>query len=188
MLTVQTIECKSVCELMQSNPKLELIDVRTPAEYGTVHARGARLIPLDQLDPTAVRLGRNGDLAAPLYVICKSGSRSAKACEALMGAGFTNVYSVAGGTDAWTAAGLPVEQLGRKVLPLDRQIQMAAGLICLAGAVLGHFVNPYFFLVCAFVGLGLTMAGLTGFCPMAMVMAKMPWNQGSGNCAGSCAK
>lgn len=45
----------------------------------------------------------------PLYVICKAGGRSRSACELLTSAGMTNIINVDGGTDAWIAAGLPVE-------------------------------------------------------------------------------
>ena len=91
-----------------------------------------------------------------------------------------------GGTDAWVNAGLPIARGTRNVLPLDRQIQMTAGLIILTGAILGTWVNPWGYALSAFVGMGLTMAGLTGFCPMAILMAKMPWNKGTHCATGSC--
>ena len=59
----------------------DLIDVRTPAEYAEVHAEGAKLFPLDVLDPKAVMSDRNGSSREPLFVICKTGGRSAKAVE-----------------------------------------------------------------------------------------------------------
>jgi hypothetical protein len=47
----------------------------------------------------------------------------------------------------------------------------------LAGTVLGVAVSPWFFVVPAFFGAGLTFAGLTGFCGLARVLMKMPWNR-----------
>jgi rhodanese-related sulfurtransferase len=185
-MAVKTIDVAELAALMRSDAGIELIDVRTPAEYETVHAVGARLSPLDRLDAAQVMATRNGKADSTLYVICKAGGRSAKACELFMEKGYQNVVSVTGGTDAWVAAGLPAEKGGRNVLPLDRQIQMTAGLICLTGVTLGAFVNPWWYLLCAMVACGLTMAGLTGFCPMAIVMARMPWNQGKTNSAASC--
>lgn len=182
MATVQTIQPTTLAAMMQQNPTIELLDVRTPAEYETRHATGARLEPLDRLNPAAVMTSRGSRASEPLYVICKSGGRAGKACEAFMAAGFANVISVAGGTEAWASAGLPTESTGRKTLPLDRQMQMTAGLMCLTGVILGFAVSPWFYLLCAMVGVGLTVAGLTGFCGMAVLLARMPWNQ-AGNCA-----
>jgi rhodanese-related sulfurtransferase len=177
MATVQTIQPTTLAAMMRQNPAIELLDVRTPAEYETRHALSARLEPLDRLNPAEVMASRGARSSEPLYLICKSGGRAGKACEAFMAAGFTNVISVAGGTEAWAGAGLPTESTGRKTLPLDRQIQLIAGMICLTGAILGVAVSPWFYLLCAMVGAGLTLAGLTGFCGMAVLLARMPWNQ-----------
>lgn len=80
-----------------------VLDVRTPEEYDEGHVPGAVLIPLAEL---AVRLAEvpAGD---PLYVICRSGARSAQAVEMLRGGG-TDSVNVAGGTLAWIEAGRPV--------------------------------------------------------------------------------
>lgn len=182
-MPVRTLDVAAVAKLVQAE-EAELIDVRTPAEFESLHAKGARLFPLDRLDPKAIMAART-TMHKPLYIICKSGGRSAKACEKFISAGFDNVVSVAGGTEAWAAAGLPTETTGRRVLPLDRQMQMAAGLICLMGAALGFFVSPWFYLLCAMVGVGLTTAGLTGFCAMMILLSRMPWNRGA-SCGSSC--
>jgi hypothetical protein len=84
---------------------------------------------------------------------------------------------VSGGTAAWAAAGLPVNQTERRVLPLNRQMQLVAGTMALGGAVLAVTVNPAWVFLSGFVGFGLMLAGATNFCPMAIVLAKMPWNQ-----------
>ena len=62
-------------------------------------------------------------------------------------------------------AGLPVVR-GKKMLPLDRQVQITAGTMALAGFALGEFVNSNWFLLAGFVGCGLVFAGVTGFCPL----------------------
>ncbi len=108
-MSIQSIEPKQLYELMLSGARrVDLIDVRTPAEYHEVHAERARLMPLDALDPEAVMAGRVAAKAEPLYVICRSGARSWRACDAFLSAGFGNVVNVAGGTSAWEDAGLPV--------------------------------------------------------------------------------
>lgn len=165
--------------------KCDLIDVRTPAEYGEVHATDAVNLPLDRLSPKDVMQSRNGSADQPLYVICKSGNRAGKACDKFISAGYDNVVNVEGGTDAWASAGLPVVR-GKKAISLERQVRIAAGFLVLVGALLGIFVHPYFAGLSAFVGAGLMFAGITDTCGMAMVLAKMPWNQGSSCSSGSC--
>ena len=86
------------------------------------------------------------------------------------------VVNVEGGTAAWEAAGLPVVR-GKKTISLERQVRIAAGVLVLVGSALGYFVHPYFIGVAAFVGAGLTFAGVTDTCGMGMLLARMPWNQ-----------
>lgn len=155
---------------------VDVIDVRTPVEYKSAHAPMAKLMPLDQLDPQAVATMRNGS-DRPLYVICKSGSRAAKACEKLTANGHTNVHCIAGGTDAWIAAGLPVERGETKVISLERQVRIAAGSLVVIGGVLGLTVSPWFLAISLFVGCGLVFAGVTDWCGMGLVLARMPWNK-----------
>jgi hypothetical protein len=84
-----------------------------------------------------------------------------------------------GGVEGWTAAGRPVKR-GRKTISLERQVRIAAGAMALVGAVLGFLVHPAWNVIPAFVGAGLIFAGVTDWCGMAMVLARMPWNNMSG--------
>ena len=77
---------------------------------------------------------------------------------------------------AWRRARLPVRE-GRKRLPVDRQVQLIAGGMVLTGLALGTLVNPWFLVISAFFGAGLTFAGATGTCGLALVLLKMPWNR-----------
>lgn len=174
-MNVTTMSPKQLHDLVQSGNSVELIDVRTPVEYREVHVGFARNVPLDQLDAAKLIAGRNGS-GPPLYVICRSGSRGKQACEKMVAAGYTNVVNVEGGTHAWDQAGLPVVR-GQKAISLERQVRIAAGLLVLIGSVLGAFVNPYWIGLSAFVGAGLTFAGITDTCGMGMMLARMPWNQ-----------
>ncbi len=83
----------------------QFVDVRTPEEYAGGHAARAVNIPLDTLMSNLDRLEKN----EPVYLICQSGRRSMQAAEMLKEAGFNNVLNVAGGTNAWQSAGLPME-------------------------------------------------------------------------------
>ena len=169
----------SVHELAQRSGQgnIDVVDVRTPLEFNEVRAVAARNIPLDQLDPHSVMKDRNGSADAPLYVICKGGTRGAKAQQKFIAAGHPNVVNVEGGTEAWVAAGLPVVR-GKKAISLERQVRIAAGFIVLAGSVAAMVTgNVYLAGIPAFVGAGLMFAGITDSCAMGMLIAKMPWNQ-----------
>ncbi|MGD1019571.1 MAG: rhodanese-like domain-containing protein [Verrucomicrobiia bacterium] len=163
---------------------IELIDVRTPTEYAAIHVPGARPLPLDKLDVAAFLRDRGtGD--APLYVICQSGTRAAKAIEKFRRAGSECCVLVEGGIEAWVQASLPVERGESKVLPLMRQVQITVGLVSAVGAALALTVNVWFALIPLVTGCGLLFAGLTGTCGLALLLAKMPWNR-QANCSSSC--
>ncbi len=174
-MCVTTLPPSEVVERLNTNQDGLLIDVRTPVEFASVHVPGARNIPLDRLDPRALRSDSPNQ---PLYVICKSGSRASKACEQLRAAGCGEVIAVDGGIDAWIREGLPVER--RAIMTLERQVRIGAGLLVLIGVVLGVWVNPWWLVIAAFVGAGLVFAGLTDFCGMALLLAKAPWNRYEG--------
>ena len=80
-----------------------------------------------------------------------------------------------GGVQAWRRARLPLRE-GRKRLPVDRQVQLIAGLMVLGGVGLGLVVSPWFLALAAFFGAGLTFAGATGTCGLALMLMKLPWN------------
>ena len=150
-----------------------LVDVRAPAEYRALHADGAQLMPLDQLDPAAMAAGVPA--GATVHLLCKSGARARMAAGKLAAAGCPCVV-VEGGTEAWTAAGLPVVR-GKAVMSLERQVRIAAGLIVVTGVALGFTVHPYWFGLSGFIGAGLAFAGITDTCMMGMLIAKLPWNR-----------
>ena len=150
-------------------------------------------VPLDTLNPELIMASRGARAKEPLYVICRSGGRSAQACKAFGNAGFENVVNVDGGTLAWIAAGLPVNRGTKKMISLERQVRIVAGLLIVAGTILAAAVNLWFLVIPGFVGAGLTFAGLSNTCGMGMILAKMPWNKTlktedcsqGGCCAGS---
>lgn len=172
-MSVATVSPAELHEVLRAGGTVELIDVRTPAEFAEIHLAAARNVPLDRLDPTSWHSDRGG---TPLYVVCQSGGRSRQACDKLVAAGVANVVNVDGGTRACAAAGLPVVR-GKKTISLERQVRIAAGSLVLAGAALGYFVHPYFVGLAAFVGAGLIFAGVTDTCGMGLLLARMPWNQ-----------
>lgn len=175
-------DAKAMCD----RGELVIVDVRTEVERAAVHVVGSQHIPLNRFDAANVMKQYDGKTIA---CICKAGTRGAKAAQSLIDAGCTRVANVVGGTEAWAAAGLPVQRVSG-VIPLERQVFIGAGTFVLGGVLLTHFLHPLFIIVPAFVGCGLIVSGITGFCGLGMVLARMPWNRNltSKNCGGaSCA-
>jgi rhodanese-related sulfurtransferase len=169
--------------LLAEGVPAQLLDVRTPGEFAAVHVPGAKLIPLDDLNPDTFQRQR-GSEEIPVYVLCQSGGRARKAIEKLEQGGVHGCVLVEGGTQAWIDAGLPTERAQSTVLPLMRQVQITVGLISAAGAALALTINPLFAIIPLVMGCGLLFAGLTGMCGLALLLAKMPWNRAQS--CGSC--
>ena len=177
MLSVTPEELR---EALERPEPVQLIDVRTGAEFRGVHVRGARPHPLHRLDPEAVRAERPPDARGPTLVLCRSGHRAARAAERLAAAGVP-ARVVEGGTAACVAAGLPVVRggaggAGGAGVSLERQVRVAAGSLVAAGVGLGWSVHPLFLLLPGFVGCGLVVSGLTDTCGLGVLLARMPWN------------
>jgi rhodanese-related sulfurtransferase len=175
-MSLRTIAPQELDRLQLSGEHIELIDVRTPAEYRSFHVEYAVNAPLDSLDPKAIMTSRNGSSGRPLYVVCHRGSNSQKACERFVECGFDNVVSVEGGTLACAEQGLPIKR-GRKAISLECQVRILAGFFVILGVLLGFAASPYFTILSAIMGAGLMYAGITDSCPMAMSLARMPWNR-----------
>ena len=78
------VTVQQVRELMNEDPLLRVIDVRTGGEFETMHIPGSFNVPLDTLDEHARDLA---DLEHPIVLVCQSGARASKAHGALTGAG-----------------------------------------------------------------------------------------------------
>lgn len=150
-----------------------LIDVREPMEHARERIEGARLIPLGTLCPDAI--GDTGPCRVILH--CNTGNRSGQGVKKLLEEHGMHVSHVEGGLAGWKQAGLPTVVNRKAPLPIMRQVQMVAGGLVLTGVALGALVSPWFYALSGFVGAGLFFAGATGWCGMAMLLARMPWNR-----------
>jgi len=175
-MSTTLISPAELADRQRSDAQLDLIDVRTPAEYRAAHVEFARSLPLDELDPSRLMNSRNGRRDKPLYVICQSGSRGEMARNRFAQTGFANVINVEGGTQACIGAGLPIVR-GKQAMSLERQVRIAAGSLVLLGIGLSLLVHPWLLGLSAFVGAGLVFAGVTDTCGMGMLLARMPWNR-----------
>ncbi len=178
---MKQIDVKTANEWLNEN-KAMLIDVREPAEHASVCIECAELKPLSQINSHEIT---HSDRKVIIH--CKSGKRSQMACQAFMEKHpELDIYNLEGGIDAWQSAGLKVKSGEKKTLPLDQQVQLTIGSFTFIGAMLTLFININFVYVPAALGLGLTMAGITGACPLRQLIAKMPWNQCIGDNKNNC--
>lgn len=160
--------------ILRLNPRIRLLDVRTPGEYESAHIHGAYNVPLDTLDEHGPDIRANVD--QPVVLICQSGQRARKAEDALRGAGMPNLHVLDGGMSGWLAAGKAVQR-GRQRISLERQVRIAAGALAATGGLLAVVANPLFGLLAVFIGSGLVFAGLTDTCGLAMVLSRLPYNR-----------
>ncbi len=100
---VKEVQPDEAHKLLQGNPAIQFVDVREPWEYEKVHAAGVKLIPLGEVPDRVGEL----DKGRPVLCICAKGGRSMKACNFLLGQGFSDVTNVAEGTKGWVEQGLP---------------------------------------------------------------------------------
>lgn len=152
----------------------KLIDIRDTSEYAEVFIPGAHLVPLSII--ARHPLQEAGSKPKELIFTCRSGKRTEAAQPQLEKVVDGDAYILEGGLQGWEKAHLPVERLHNAPLPMFRQIQIAAGSLVLLGVVGSALWHPFFWLS-AFVGAGLVFAGISGFCGIGLVLAKMPWNK-----------
>jgi rhodanese-related sulfurtransferase len=171
MTTPMTVE--------QLHPRLEkllIIDVRSPGEYAGGHIPGAHNVPLDQLRQALPVLRAAAD-RGEIAVVCASGARSASACEKLSAAGIP-AATLIGGTNAWTAAGHPLDRPSgaQTIWPMDRQVRLAAGSLVVLGLV-ADLILPGARWFSAAIGAGLVFSAASNTCGMAAALGRLPYNR-----------
>ncbi|MCG6939320.1 MAG: rhodanese-like domain-containing protein [Gammaproteobacteria bacterium] len=177
---VTTISPQRLHVIWNEGKKINLVDVRTAAEYRAGHVAGARLIPLDELNSETLEaneLHSGAGHEETLYLTCESGVRAQLAAERLIDAGYHNLALIEGGTQAWKNAGLPMRRCGNAI-SLERQVQIAVGVLLVLKVLFGFTIHELFFAAIPLIGAGLIVAGITNWCGMARLIARLPWNQG----------
>jgi rhodanese-related sulfurtransferase len=154
-----------------------LIDVREPDEFKAEHIAYAASMPL----------GSVGDLFAEMPIPsdkkvlfqCQRGGRGAKACAAVQSTGVPNeLHNIEGGIDGWKAAGFPVvTSSAADGLSIFRQVQIVVGALVVLGVLAGFNGLTFGFVAAGLFGAALFLAGITGWCGLAMLLTKMPWNR-----------
>lgn len=168
-MAIRTIPAAHAQRLVKEGAAL--IDVREPDEFARERIAGAHNIPLPALSPA----NTPGEV---LVFHCRSGMRTSQNAGALeTAAAGRDCYIVEGGLTGWGRAGLPVQTVAGAPIDMQRQVMIAAGTLVLMGTLLSLLVSPLWIALAIFVGAGMTFAGVTGFCGMAHILARMPWNR-----------
>ncbi len=107
--SIQVVDPDVALELIENPPgALTIIDVRTPEEFEAGHLADAVLIDIYRDDFTQQLDAL--DRTTPYVIYCRSGNRSEQARQIMVDLGFSNVTDIAGGYQAWEAAGHPTVQ------------------------------------------------------------------------------
>lgn len=170
-MSVKTVTPQIAHELIERGAVL--VDIRAADEYAREHIAQAHNISMEQVAGGSLPAGE----ADAVIFHCRSGNRTRTNARALGACAPGEVYVLEGGLDAWKKAGLPVIVDASRPLELSRQVQIVAGAVIVLGTMLGATVSSWFHVVSGFVGAGLVFAGISGFCGLARVLNKMPWNR-----------
>ncbi|MGE5760564.1 MAG: rhodanese-like domain-containing protein [Gemmatimonadota bacterium] len=169
------VDAAGLREWLDTRSPLRVLDVRTPAEFESVHIPGSYNLPLETLREHREEIARHLD--EDVVLVCRSGARAEQAERALAEIGLANVHVLDGGILGWQRTGSPVDT-GHSRWDIERQVRFVAGVLVLIG-VLGSLLAPPLLWLAAFVGAGLTVASLTNTCAMGMLLAKLPFNRGA---------
>ncbi|CDZ50830.1 rhodanese-like domain-containing protein [Neorhizobium galegae] len=175
--TTRTVSATQAADWLAAGDAI-LIDVREPDEFRAEHIAAAASLPL----------GTVGDLRQNLkvpenrriVVHCLKGGRGERACrklEDILPA--HRIYNLEGGITAWKQVGLPVVGLatGKGRPSIFRQVQIIVGSLVLLSVALGFLGLTPAFALAGFFGFMLAFAGFSGWCGLALLLQRMPWNR-----------
>jgi rhodanese-related sulfurtransferase len=171
--TVTALAPETLESWFREHQDLVVLDVRSAAEFESMHIRGSYNVPLPLLSEHAAELAAR--LGSRVVLVCQSGSRSEQARQRLDGAGLGTAYVLTGGVPAFAAAGGDVVR-GKGRWDLERQVRLAAGSLVVLGLAGGKFVSPKVRMLAGAIGAGLTFSAATNTCAMGRALSAMPWN------------
>ncbi|GAA1496086.1 rhodanese-like domain-containing protein [Paeniglutamicibacter kerguelensis] len=172
--TPQTATPEELKDWIASGSDVVVLDVRSAAEFETLHILGSYNVPLPLLAEHTEELASKLD--TKVVLVCQSGVRATEAKTNLASVGFDNAHVLTGGVPAYKQAGGRTVE-GSKRWDLERQVRMAAGSLVIAGLAGGKFLSPQIRTVAGVIGAGLTFSAATNTCAMGKALAKMPWNK-----------
>ncbi|WIV44724.1 rhodanese-like domain-containing protein [Glutamicibacter nicotianae] len=170
----QTTSPEELKDWIAAGSDVVVLDVRSAAEFESLHILGSYNVPLPLLAEHTEELAAKLD--TKVVLVCQSGVRATEAKTNLASVGFGNAHVLSGGVPAYQQAGGQTVE-GSKRWALERQVRMAAGSLVIAGLAGGKFLSPQIRTVAGAIGAGLTFSAATNTCAMGKALAKMPWNK-----------
>lgn len=154
-----------------------LIDVREPDEFKAEHIAYASSMPLGSVGELFTEMPIPAD--RKVIFQCQRGGRGGQACAAVQRTGAPHeMHNIEGGIQGWKAAGFPVVTTSTAGgISIFRQVQIVAGALVLLSVLAGFNGLTLGFVAAGLFGTALLLAGLTGWCGLAMLLTKMPWNR-----------
>ena len=172
-MTIKNVDPKTLQKWLANNEAI-LIDVREPFEHNIKNIKQANLIPLSKITKCELPQHTN----KKIVIHCQGGKRSQTACEKLLREDPSlEIYNLEGGIIKWEKECEGASSCTSSCLTLDRQVQLAIGILVLASIFLAYFLSEKFLLLTAFIALGLIFAALSGICSLSLLLAKCPWNK-----------
>ncbi|MGP9490097.1 rhodanese-like domain-containing protein [Glutamicibacter sp. AOP5-A2-7] len=161
-------------DLIANGANVVVLDVRSAAEFETLHVKGSYNVPLPLLAEHTEELASKLD--TKVVLVCQSGVRATEAKKNLASVGFGNAHVLSGGIPGYQQAGGQTVE-GSKRWALERQVRMVAGSLVVAGLAGGKLLSPRLRTVAGVIGVGLAFSAATDTCAMGKALAVMPWNK-----------
>ncbi|MBT2549654.1 rhodanese-like domain-containing protein [Arthrobacter sp. ISL-65] len=171
---VMSLTAETLRDWLREHQDLVVLDVRSAAEFESMHIRGSYNVPLPLLAEHTRELA--GRLGRRVVLVCQSGVRAEQARQRLSAAGINTAYVLSGGAPGFAAAGGDVVR-GKERWDLERQVRLAAGSLVMLGLAGGRFVSPRVRMLAGAIGAGLTFSAATNTCAMGKALSAMPWNR-----------
>jgi len=159
---------------IEDHQDLVVIDVRSAAEFESMHIRGSYNVPLPLLSEHADELATR--LGSRVVLVCQSGVRAEQARQRLARSGIETAFVLTGGAPGFAAVGGDVVK-GKDRWDLERQVRLVAGSLVVLGLAGGRFVSPKVRTLAGVIGAGLTFSAATNTCAMGKAISAMPWNK-----------
>jgi rhodanese-related sulfurtransferase len=174
MQRIKNIDAVTLNNWITEN-KVKIIDVRDPFEHKSSSISGSINIPLSEICSGHEHFKASDN--KKIVIHCKSGRRSNLACEKILEENPNiEVYNLTGGIDSFKSQGYTTDT-SPDTMPIERQVMLTVGIIVFISSLLSLFVSEQFIYLIIFVALGLMNAGITGWCGMAKLLGKLPWNK-----------
>ena len=158
-----------------NDPKAKIIDVRTAQEHAAQSLTCAHILkPLQELDVDSVAASENLSKDDHLYFLCRMGGRARQAADQFLSKGFINCHVIDGGISACPCEQTQSTPNAKRTIPLDGQVRIAIGIALL---FISFADTPLALFLTAGMGGVLIFSGYTGWCGLAMLLARAPWNR-----------